>query len=101
MSDHLHEPKNAQHYDESKIGLKTGPADKPTWKGRMGTTQTENASMMPLSRTPNPVAQFGASAGRHGTEQVTSTKMPLSRTTTSPYDNTSKTTPEESYKKKG
>lgn len=91
----LSEPKNVQS-TASKESLKTTPADKPDWKAGMGQEQV-TASRMPLSRTPNPVAQFGAHPS-HGMEQVTSTKMNLSRTPNSPYAPVSKTTPEEPLK---
>jgi hypothetical protein len=97
---HLHYPSNpTQVYDESKIGLKTGPADKPDWRARQGQEQVTSTRMQ-LGKTPLPVAQFGSHAGGgisgRGTpiEQVTSTRMPLGKTPSSPYDPISKTKPE-------
>lgn len=97
---HLHYPSNpTQTYDESKIGLKTGPSDKPDWRASQGQEQV-TSTRMPLGRTPLPVAQFGAHAGGglsgsgSPKEQITSTRMTLGRNPSSPYDPVSKTKPE-------
>lgn len=96
---HLRYPSNPhQVYDESKVGLKTGPSDKPDWKARQGQEQV-TSTRMPLGRTPLPVAQFGAhaggglSGGGKPMEQITSTRMPLSRSEDTPYHPISKTVP--------
>lgn len=92
----LNKPANAQT-TASESSLKQTPADKPDWKAGMGREQV-TATRMPLSRTENPVAQFGAKPGM-GTVQVTSTKCDLSRNPNMPYSPTSKTTPDTPLKK--
>jgi hypothetical protein len=96
MADNLKEPAGAQTFTASKQGLKTGPADMPNWGGAQGKEQV-TASRMNLSRTPNPVAQFGMKPGM-GTTQVTSTQVPLSRAVSSPYEPVAKTKPKEPIK---
>jgi hypothetical protein len=91
--DHLKEPPSAQ-VTSTKQGLGRGPEDMPKWGGRQGQVQV-TSSQSKLSRTPNPVAAFGAHP-KQGMEQVTSTKSSLSRKANSPYDHISKTTPQES-----
>jgi hypothetical protein len=97
--DHLKDPAGAQTREATKQNLKTGPADKPMWGGRMGEQQVGQATKMDLSHTANPVANLGNRPGRHGMEQVTSTRSPLSRMTNSPYTPCSATTPETPLKK--
>jgi hypothetical protein len=97
MADNLKEPAGAQTFSASKQSLKTGPSDMPNWGGSQGREQVATATRMNLSRTPNPVAQFGMKPGM-GTTQVTSTQMPLSRSVSSPYEPVAKTKPKEPIK---
>ena|SRR5690349_12504865 len=99
MADHLKDPAGAQTANSTKQSLKTGPADRPNWPAGMGRTQV-NSTQMKLNRTPSPVANLENKPGRHGTEQVTSTRCNLSRQTNSPYTPTSKTTPATPLKKR-
>lgn len=81
----------------TKQSLSSGPADMPSGGGGKPNVQS-TSSMIPLSRTPNPVAAFGAKPGM-GEVQTSSTKCDLSRNATSPESGKkiSKTTPQTSF----
>ena len=85
-------PPNIQS-TSTKQSLSSGPADMPDRGGSKPDLQSSSTTVK-LSRTENPVAQFGANSGQ-GEVQCEATKASLSRTATSPYDNkkTSATTP--------
>lgn len=82
----------------SKQNLSSGPKDMPNRGGSKPNLQSTSTTVN-LSRTENPVAQFGANPGM-GAVQSTSTKVDLSRKANSPYDSKgiSKTTPQTDMK---
>ena len=92
MADHLRYPPNAQIDEATEQPLSKGPQDMPSWNGSQGKEQI-TSTRVPLSRTEHPVAQFGAHPG-HGQTQCTSSEAPLRRNATSPYDSINKTKPQ-------
>lgn len=92
-------PKGAQTDNASKQNLGSGPEDMPNRGGRQGETQVSEASKVPLPRTESHVAQFGARPGMGTVQADNASKANLSRRATSPYGNTSRTTPQENYEK--
>jgi hypothetical protein len=80
----------------TKEKLSNTPKDMPDRGGPKPEYQT-TSSQVPLSRTENPVAAFGAHPNQ-GSVQSTSTQASLSRSASAPYENLNATKPQVPYK---